>query len=417
MIGFLLPHLFSNVPADILHISALLFYSILSLLPIGSSFWFFYQTISLFLSALLLSYTGGYSFSTFAIGSLQAILFGTEAYWSILEIFVPLTGRLGIDSPAENVIAIIVTLITFQSWPLLPSYIATLSRKTRIRALFTMAGAVMFGVVFFTTRDVWDAAHPRRLFIEYIYNITDSTTSLHFASADPAPGFKDYLTDLATRLDLGTPEENTMTDWLSDWDTIYPFSQFLNSYRIQLPTPAIQELPDSYEEPRITGTVLSSSAMGEDSRRRQVTLQLDSYHPGLMWTVISFDAEILSWTLPMPDPGFRRHHIKQVSTYNSPAHSMTLTLALDHINQTTTETTAGAADDDDHSQLQTTGPLWIDFVGIEEFGMYPAMKDNVDAMTRDSMRLFERLEGPGGIGHAVDACSGAVIAGRFRIDL
>lgn len=395
MIGFLVPQMYLQVSSRDVHLSALFFYALCSLAPIGSSFWFFYQTASLLLSGIIVAYTDGPSYLSMTIGSAQAMLFGSEAYWSVLEIFVPLTGRIGIESPAENIIAIIATWITFMSWPLLPAYLATLSRQIKVQALYLMIAATAIGVFILSLRDVWDSAHPRRLFVQYLYNVTDSSTSLHLASADPAPKFMGYLEDIATRLDLGIVQENQMTEWLSDWDTIYPFSQFLNSYRIDLPTPTFQTLPDSYFDPEVTGSALTTQT--HENGTREVAVTIDCHHPGLIWTVISFDAHIKSWDLPMPDSGYQRHHIKQVSTHgSSPRHSLSMQLYLPH----------------DHEPS-----LWVDFVGIEELGMYPAMSKDEDAMARDSMQLFKKLEGPGGVGDAVDMCSNGVVAGRFRIDL
>lgn len=371
------------------------FYSVFSLLPIGSSFWFFFQTVSLLLSWTLVYFTDRESYLSLTIGSIQAILFGTEAYWSVLEIFVPLTGRIGIESPAENIIAIIATLLTFMSWPLLPAYLATLSRRARVRFAYAMALSTVLGIYLLSLRSVWDSAHPRRLFVQYLFNVSDSSTSLHFASADPAPGFEQYLEGIAGRLDLGIVQENQMTEWLSDWDTIYPFSQFLNSYRIDLPTPTFQTLPDAYSDPEITGTAITTTTY--ENGTREVQVQIACSHPGLIWTVLSFDADIKAWDLPMPNPGFQRHHIKQVSAHGSSAHdtiSMTMVLA------------PGAE-----------SSLYIDFVGIEDMSMYPAMSKHPEAMTRDAMQMFNKLEGPGGVGDAVDMCSNGVVAGRFRIDL
>lgn len=351
-----------------------------------------YQTLSLLLSALLVSYMDGQSYISFVLGSAQGILFGSEAYWSVLEIFVPLTGRLGMESPAENIIAVIVSLLTFMSWPLLPSYVASMSRRAKLNAIWSLLGATTLGVLILGSREVWDAAHPRRLFVQYLYNATDSSTSLHFASADSAPGFKSYLDDLAMRLDLGIVLENHVTEWVSDWDTIYPFSQFLDSYRIDLPTPIIQELPDTYSDPTIIGSSTPITTYENGTKIVEVNIACD--HPGLIWTVISFDAEIIEWDLPMPDSGMQRHHIKQVSTYGSTSHEMGMTI-----------------------RVHNESVMWIDFIGVEELGMYPAMKDNVKAMERDSMNLFKKLEGHRGVGDAVDMCSNGVVAGRYRIDL
>lgn len=139
------------------------------------------------------------------------------------------------------------------------------------------------------------------------------------------------------------------------------------------------------------------TTVNNEDGSREIALQIDCEHPGLIWTVMSFDADIVSWDLPMPDSGPQRHHIKQVATHGNHAHSLTLTL----------RTAAAAAETE----------MWIDFVGIEEAGMWPAMKDDASALDRDSIKLFQRLEGESGIGDAVDMCSNGVVAGRFRVSL
>lgn len=308
---------------------------------------------------------------------------------------MPLTGRLGVESPAENIIAIIATWITFMSWPLLPAHLATLSRRTKVKAIILLIAATSVGVVILCLSNVWDAAHPRRLFVQYVYNVTDSSTSLHFASADPAPNFLGYIEGIAANLELGVVQENQMTEWLSDWDTIYPFSQFLDSYRIDLPTPTFQNLPDEYLDPVVTGLVLDTQLY--ENGTKEVHLEIVCDHPGLIWTVMSFDAHVKSWDLPMPNEGYQRHHVKQVSAHNSsPKHSLAMTILLS----------------------PTAEPsLYVDFIGIEEMSLYPALSDDKSAMERESMQLFRKLEGPGGIGDAVDMCSNGIVAGRFRIDL
>lgn len=230
MLGFLLPQMMLKVPSRDVHLSALFFYSVMSLFPIGSSFWMFYQTISLLLSDILLAQLGSENIFSLIVGSIQPMLFGSEAYWSVLEIFVPLTGRLGNESPAENIIAIIVTLLTFMSWPLMPAYIATLSARTKKRAMLILSLAAALAIATLSMRNVWDAAHPRRLFVQYMYNVSDSTTSLHFASADPAPDFRSYLDGIASRLELGTVYENQMTEWLADWDTVCAVHDFISHH-------------------------------------------------------------------------------------------------------------------------------------------------------------------------------------------
>ena len=389
--GFIVPQLFTNLSSRHLHLSAMLLYSGLSLLPVGSSFWMFYQSIFLLSSALLVSALGGPSYVSLLIGSVQAVLFGSEGYWSILEIFVPLTGRLGIDSPAENIISIIVAVITFMSWPLMPSYIALLTRTNKLRGLFTMFAAAFIGVLYLSTKPVWDSAHPRRMFVQHLYNVTDSTTSLHFANADPAPGFDLYIDELRTKLGLGKVKENQMDEWISDWDTIYPFSQFLNSFKVDLPF--VQDQSDAVTKLEVIGEVASSETLQDGSSLIHVSIQVD--HPGLIWTVVSFDADIVSWSLPTPEVGLKRHHIRQVAVHGTWSHTLEMTVKLQ----------AGAPRE-----------LMLDFVGVDELGVWPAKAKNPRSLERESIRLFKRLEQEG-VSMTSDLCSNGVVAGRFRVPL
>ena len=390
IVGVVIPQLFMKVSPRYIQLSALLLYSCLSLLPIGSAFWMFYQSIFLFASLLLFNSSGSPSFTSFLVGSIQAGLFGTEAYWSVLEIFVPLTGRLGIDSPAENIIAIIVCVLTFMSWPMLPTYIATLTRTSKLRMLFTSSIAMLAAIGVLSSWPVWDAAHPRRMFVQYLYNVTDSTTSLHFANADPAPGFNQYIEEIRQKLDLGPIEENQMDEWISDWDTIYPFSQFLNSYKIQLD--GVQDQSDAVKNLQVTGKVLGRVDVGEDD---VVSVEITVDHPGLIWTVISFDAELASWDLPMPEPDSKRHHVRQVSVYGTWTHVLKIEMKL---------------------PKNAPQELIIDFVGVDELGVWPAKSRNVLAQERESVKLFKRLEAEEVLAVA-DMCSNGVVAGRYHIPL
>lgn len=102
---------------------------------------------------------------------------------------------------------------------------------------------------------------------------------------------------------------------------------------------------------------------------RSLTLVMD--HPGLIWTVIAFDAHILAWSLDNnPVSHYTRHHVKEASFYG--------------VNRWTIDLVVNAT-------VPGKKPLLrIDFQGIQERGMWPGKK--ADGQGLLSMKLFEELD-------------------------
>jgi hypothetical protein len=95
--------------------------------------------------------------------------------------------------------------------------------------------------------------------------------------------------------------------------------------------------------------------------------------------VIAFDAHVLQWTLDdAPPDGHARHHIKEASYFGVDRWSVDLVLQQQ-----------GAA---------STGPLTINFIGIDESAMWPAKKKEEEVRRSSGnghaiMDMFERLDG------------------------
>ena len=241
-------------------------------------------------------------------------------------------------------------------------------------------------LAFLANGEVWDKAHPRRLFVQHMYNMTDHTTSVQFAAADSAPGFEQYVQGLATRFELGSLERWVASDDAPEWEVLYPFSQFLQSYQAKLPTAKISP---AVELPKVVGRTFERNDLDGT-----VTLDLVTWHPGLLWTVIAFDAEVVWWSLSDEPPAKneRRHHVRQASSYGTPSHDLRMQI-----------------------KVPASGKLVVDFVGVEELAMHPAKVTSAEALERPSMRFFAQIDAPGGVGEAVDLCSNGVIAGRFEV--
>ncbi|BFZ57962.1 hypothetical protein PYCC9005_005019 [Savitreella phatthalungensis] len=384
MLGWTLPHLYFRPDRKHMHLALLLHYATLSLLPVGSSFILFYTALGVLLGTLADS-----ALLQLILVSVPGMFLGSEAHWSVLEIFVPLTGRLGVDAPAENIMSTIVGLVSFGALAGYPLWVLTLSRPAQNRLMVLLAAFALTSLAVLSQRPVWDADHPRRLFVQHMYNLTDGATSIHFAAADSAPGFEAYVDGITNTFDLGKPTRWIASDDAPEWDTLYPFSQFLQSWKVDAATAKIQP---AIELPNVVGRVIS-----RDRTANTATIELTTHHPGLLWTVIAFDADVVAWSLSeLPEPGLRRQHIRQAAAFGTDIHTMQLTFKL-------------------HQPQQSH--LIVDFVGVEELAMHPAKVTDQEALERPSMKFFAHLDTPAVIGDAVDLCSNGVLAGRFPIPL
>lgn len=382
-IGWTAPHLYIRPDRRHMHLALMTHYAVLSLLPLGSAFLSFFTAVALLASTLAPT-----QLMLFFIASAPGMLLGSEAHWSTLTIFVPLTGRMGVDAPAEHIVATLVGLVGFVTLPTFPLWINCWTRKGQIGIMSVLLTIALTSLAYLGNGSVWDAAHPRRLFVQHMYNMTDHSTTVQIAAADSAPGFEAYVHDLAARFDLGTMRRWHASDDAPEWEVLYPFSQFLQSYEATLPTPKISP---AIEMPKVLGRPFERNDLDDT-----VSLDLVTWHPGLLWTVIAFDAEVISWSLSdtPPDAGQRRHHVRQASAYGTSAHDLRMQI-----------------------RRPASGKLYVDFVGVEELAMHPAKVTSPEALERPSMQFFAKIDAPGGVGDAVDLCSNGVIAARFEIDV
>jgi len=170
--------------------------------------------------------------------------------------------------------------------------------------------------------------------------------------------------------------QEDMHDWNGDWDILYPFSAFMSPYKIPLP------IEPGFVSPFATGerafrVEAVNDTVDVSAGTRSLTLEIT--HPGLIWTVIAFDAHVLRWTLDDPPPdGYARHHIKEASYFGVDRWSVDLVLQQQ-----------GSA---------VAESLTISFIGIDESAMWPAKKKKKAAAGgggngHEIMDLFEKLDG------------------------
>ncbi|EST09337.1 Peptidase M28 [Kalmanozyma brasiliensis GHG001] len=334
---------------------------------------------------------------------------GVEGMVSFLDLFVPLTGRMGEISPADHIIASIVAVLAFLCLPIVIPLSHRYTSENLQRTIVGLLGltAAIMAVFASPGWKPFDEAHPKRLFVHQVENITSNEWFMNVGAADPAPGFRALANELQS--DLGIPSQShaalmEMNDYNSDFDILYPVSAFLTPYKFQLPTPASYRT--RYAAPAPESNHFTVKAVNEvlDVEAGTRSLTLEMTHPGVIWSVVAFDAEILSWNLPSAPPaGYQRHHLKSVARHGIYTWSVDLTLRLTPEALTAAKARSGGitslfAKSSSGKLIKSSGQverdpsrLWIDASGLVADEMYPQHKQNRGA-ERPAMETFIKMD-------------------------
>ncbi|THU88630.1 hypothetical protein K435DRAFT_866100 [Dendrothele bispora CBS 962.96] len=388
---------------------------VVQLLGIGSASLLFLSSASLFIALLINPGFSGskieISLVTYALGQSLPLITGTMAMLPVLEVFVPLTGRMGADVPADNLISTIVAAISALAVPLFLPFVHRFGRSTLVKAVILFGIASVVPLAIFAVREPFDEMHQKRLFVLRTENITTGEHHLHLSTSDGAPGFQALVHEIAKEFGSGPeesenpealPEPIVMDRYNSDWDPMFPFSLFLTPYKVPL------TMDIGYTSPwTAPGTKFSITAEEDlvDLSTGTRSLKLRVYHPGLIWTVIAFDAHVLKWNLDDNPPNeYTRHHVKEASFYGKDTWSIDLVVKIPN---------SGRAED---------AGILVNFIGLQEQGMWPGKRalledkgldKNIGStllMFRDLDRwIEERTEG------GIDAMLLGCVAGVERV--
>ncbi|KAI0078731.1 hypothetical protein K474DRAFT_1593590 [Panus rudis PR-1116 ss-1] len=346
----------------------------LQLLGIGSSAVFFLSGLPLFLAyvanTFLVRNGDEVSLWSYAIGQFVPLTTGTRMVLAVLDVFVPLTGRMGEQAPGDHIIATIVAVTGSYMFPLAVPFIHRFPRRALLRVLLVPAVMTSIAIAAFAARQPFDRMHPKRFFVLHMENVTSNEQHLHFAAADGAPGFKLLAHDIAMKFgmpDVPPPSTILMDDWNADWDIIYPFSAFLTPYKIDLPPH-----PELIAAPKYDFALSAvNDTIDAAAGTRSFTLVVK--HTGIIWTVIAFDAHVLQWSLDNnPPKEHARHHIKEGSFYGHDIWTADFTIKLPE-NDT------------------TGGKIKVNFAGIDEKSMWPGKKA-IKQQGGRAMKLFEEID-------------------------
>ncbi|KAG0371494.1 hypothetical protein BGX24_001585 [Mortierella sp. AD032] len=151
--------------------------------------------------------------------------------------------------------------------------------------------------------------HPKRVFVQHVRNMVSGESVLYMAHADPGPFYEPYVTEVETMFNAKSTFR-TATDNPTDWNAIYPFNQFLESYvldtasyiRSQTTNKTISESTAPLTDLIRGAPKLTAENVHYDPKTGLRRLTILCTHPDYIWTVASFDTHLTSWSLGSSDP-------------------------------------------------------------------------------------------------------------------
>ncbi|KAI6102551.1 hypothetical protein EV401DRAFT_2023493 [Pisolithus croceorrhizus] len=305
---------------------------------------------------------------SYVIAMLIPLTAGVQMLAATLVVFVPLTGRIGRDAPAEFIIASIVSILGAFCVSFIPALAHRFGPRFLRQMLWMSILSLGLTMAFFCAQDSFDRMHQRRLFVVHKENMMTRDQHLHIAAADGAPGFDTLVHAMAEKFGVeGIPPTRVIMDaYNGDWDILYPFSTFLSPYKIDLPfDPTYMSLVPVEQQFTVTAINDSVDEIAD--------------HPGIIWTVIAFDAYVLQWTLDNDPPDkFARHHIREASFYGTDTWHVSMLIKYPTL-----------APSEGMTNASTQG-LKVNFIGIQENQMWPAKKSEADGSP--VMKLFQELD-------------------------
>ncbi|KAI0046019.1 hypothetical protein FA95DRAFT_1680074 [Auriscalpium vulgare] len=312
---------------------------------------------------------------TYAAAQLGPLLSGTQVLCTVFDVFVPLTGRIGREAPAEHIIATLVAVTGAYTLPLVVPFAHRYGPSFVLPAVMFLHFTTLVTVGIFSLWSPFDTMHQRRLFVLSSDNITSHERYLHIGAADGAPGLDALVYQISEQFGVPgtTAEAEEMNDWNGDWDILYPFSSFMSPYKIPLPIEPGFVSPFAVGEQQFKVEAVNDK-IDEKAGTRSFTLKI--VHPGIIWTVVAFDAHVLKWTLDdSPPDEYTRHHVKEGSFYGVDTWSMDMVVKIP----------------EGDKDVKSRSEISINFMGMQESGMWPGKKRD-KAKGGHAMVLFEKLD-------------------------
>ncbi|KAG0055922.1 hypothetical protein BGZ83_007045 [Gryganskiella cystojenkinii] len=253
-------------------------------------------------------------FGTYIVASSIQVSYYMYLVYSLFDLIIPLTGRIGVDAPVDHIVAVMTGLAIFSLNPPILAFAHRFGARTLKNIILSLVAIqVLILIIGSATLSPFDTMHPKRIFVQHLRNISSGDSLLYVAHADPGPFYDPYVKDLETLFDTkATKHPGALNP--GDWKSVYPFSQFLDSYVLDT-TPFIRKhtTNTTLSSPGADGKFVPLTDLIRDAPRlvaEEVSfdpttglrkLRLLCTHPNYIWTVTSFDAEVQNWSLS-PSP-------------------------------------------------------------------------------------------------------------------
>ncbi|KAI8370366.1 uncharacterized protein BYT42DRAFT_582089 [Radiomyces spectabilis] len=282
---------------------------------------------------------------TYAISVFPLALLYTDYSHALVDIFVPLTGRMGVDTPVDIIVAIIFGMVSFMIFLPSVAHVHRFGKQLLFRILLglVLVQMAVLGSVLLNGNHPggwafpYDDMHPKRIFAQHLKNLTSGENYVAIAEADHGPYIQTIVTSLENELGVqAEPRHGSMHQ--SDWDSVYPFSAFLGGYRfnagpyikshtndaqvaasdrvldhLAVPVPKLSVHNEHYDP--VTGV-------------RSFTVLCVS--PGYTWTVIAFDGHVLKWSIEDSEPLSHESHyvVRHVTGYGNDGWKLDLSVKV-----------------------------------------------------------------------------------------
>ncbi|KAJ3385353.1 hypothetical protein HDU80_000695 [Chytriomyces hyalinus] len=269
--------------------------------------------------------------------------------WNFLMLFVPLAGRMGPDAPVDIIVGVLIGLLaatggvgwivgclSARSVAEVRTAVGTRSKRTKGVPDVVNAGAGIGSLACFCAvmilmfrGNVYDVLHPKRLFIQYLQNVTSKSEMIVISHADPTS-----IAPLAASVSqaLGNaPYRATSNSSENDhfFATLFPFSHFLQVYMFDMGK--TDEHGGGSGVPGVAGVLddplpdLEVEEVWYDEEQSVRTVRIKCYHPQHTSPNLHFHADLVSWSLSSPpQQGPQNHIIRHVGGYPSNYFNVTI---------------------------------------------------------------------------------------------
>ncbi|KAF9289091.1 hypothetical protein BGZ68_010046 [Mortierella alpina] len=258
---------------------------------------------------------GEVDYSAYFVVSFLQTLYTSYQVFSLIDMIVPLTGRIGVSAPVDAIVAGVTGFGMFMFAPPLLAFSHRFGRAFLKRVVIGLAALhLLLLLISSLVFHPYDELHPKRVFVQHLRNMTSGESLLFLAHCDPGP-FRDYIVEVEALFETQA-EFRDISFSPNDWRSVYPFNQFLESFVIDT-TPFIRKhttnrtLAESdipltkliVDAPRLVAENVSYDPVQQVRR-----LTILCTHPNYIWTVTSFDAEVLDWSMKLDIPSKQKFH-------------------------------------------------------------------------------------------------------------